>query len=194
VTGTGMGVAVTAVIELADFNALPGDAAGQALRDCCSSGRWIDAVAAGRPYRSAAELLAASDAAVAQMSEPDLRDALAGHPRIGERLAPATGSVRGEGAARPGGHGRASWSSQEQARVGEADAATRQALADGNLAYEQRFGHIYLACATGRSADELLAFLRDRLGNDRETEWRVVAAELAKINRIRLRKLIGDQQ
>src|SRR5262249_59375832 len=86
----------------------------------------------------------------------------------------------------------AGWSSQEQARVRSADSDLRRALAEGNEAYERRFGHIYLACATGRSAGELLAFLRDRLGNDRATEWRVVAAELAKINRIRLRKLVGD--
>ncbi len=67
----------------------------------------------------------------------------------------------------------------------------RHALEEGNAEYERRFGHIYLACATGRSASELLAFLRERLGNDDETEWTVVASELAKINQIRLRKLLG---
>ncbi len=161
---------------LANVNALADDAVRTALRDCCSSARWIDAVAAGRPYQTVEALLTESDAAVAAMSEADLAEALAGHPRIGDRPAPA------------------SWSSQEQARVGDADARTLQALADGNMSYEQHFGHIYLACASGRSADELLDFLHERLGNDRETEWRVVAGELAKINRIRLRKLIGEQQ
>ena len=67
------------------------------------------------------------------------------------------------------------------------------ALADGNAEYERRFGHIYLVCATGKSGQELLAILRERLGNDRDTEWKVVAAELAKINRLRLRKLLGAQ-
>jgi 2-oxo-4-hydroxy-4-carboxy-5-ureidoimidazoline decarboxylase len=191
------------VIELADFNGLRADAARRALHDCCSSARWIDVVQAGRPYGSVQKLLAESDAAVAEMSESDLREALAGHPRIGERhpgqppLAevppPASRSSHGEAAASADELGPASWSSQEQARVSEADAVTRQALADGNLDYEERFGHIYLACATGRSAGELLAFLRERLGHDRETEWQVVAAELAKINRIRLAKLIGAQ-
>jgi len=157
-----------------EFNGLPADAARQALHACCPAGRWIDAVAAGRPYPTVESLLGASDAAVAALGEADLLEALAGHPRIGDR--------------EPGG-----WSSQEQAGVSAADAGLRQALADGNALYEQQFGHIYLACATGRSAAELLAFLRERLGNDRQTEWRVVSCELAKINQIRLVKLIAGQ-
>jgi 2-oxo-4-hydroxy-4-carboxy-5-ureidoimidazoline decarboxylase len=161
---------------VAELNRLSEDAVLQDLRSCCSSDRWIAAVAAGRPYADEAGLLAASDAAVAGMSEADLGNALAGHPRIGDRRAEAS----------PG-----SWSGQEQAGVRGADDGLRQSLDEGNAEYERRFGHIYLACATGRSAAELLAFLRERLGNDRETEWSVVASELAKINRIRLRKLIG---
>jgi 2-oxo-4-hydroxy-4-carboxy-5-ureidoimidazoline decarboxylase len=81
-------------------------------------------------------------------------------------------------------------SSEEQTGVRGADDSLRQQLDAGNAEYERRFGHIYLACATGRSASELLAFLRERLGNDPGTEWSVVASELAKINRIRLRKLL----
>jgi len=158
--------------SIQDFNRLPDDAVRQALRRCCSSGRWIDAVVAGRPYRDLDALLAASDAAVATLTEADLGEAMAGHPRIGERREPA------------------GWSGQEQAGVRGADDELRRALAEGNAAYEQRFGHIYLACATGWDAAELLALLRSRLGNDRATEWGVVASELAKINRIRLRKLL----
>src|SRR6185437_5354117 len=94
----------------------------------------------------------------------------AGHPRIGDRAS-----------------GR---SHQEQAGVRTADAATVQALADGNEAYERRFGHIYLVCASGRSGAELLALLRERLGHDPGTEWGVVRGELGKINRIRLQKLL----
>jgi 2-oxo-4-hydroxy-4-carboxy-5-ureidoimidazoline decarboxylase len=167
-----------------EFNRLADDAARQALRRCCSSGRWIDAVVAGRPYPDVASLLAVSDAAVAELSEADLREAMAGHPRIGDRRVVA--AVRGVGNAEPAGLSR-----QEQAGVSGADDGLLRALADGNEAYEQRFGHIYLACATGRDAAELLAFLHSRLGNDRETEWGVVASELAKINQIRLRKLVG---
>jgi 2-oxo-4-hydroxy-4-carboxy-5-ureidoimidazoline decarboxylase len=162
------------------LNKLPADAVRQALHGCCSSDRWIGAVIARRPFAGAAALLAASDAAVAGLSEADLRDALAGHPRIGDRRVVAERE------------GPAGWSGQEQAGVRDADAGLRQALDEGNAEYERRFGHIYLACATDRSASELLAFLRERLGNDQETEWGVVASELAKINQIRLRKLIGD--
>ena len=132
-------------------------------------------MAGGRPYDSEAALLAASDSTVAELSQAELGEALAGHPRIGDRR--VTGG----------------WSGQEQAGVRDAEASLRQSLDEGNAEYERRFCHIYLACATGMSGAELLAFLRERLGNDRETEWSVVASELAKINRIRLRKLLGAE-
>lgn len=166
-------------MTLDEFNGLDDEAAERALAACCSSPAWVGAVAGRRPYQTMDVLLAASDAAVAGLSEEDLRAALAGHLRIGDRQV-VGGSAES-----------ASWSSQEQAGVSGAEAAVREALAEGNAEYEARFGHIYLACATGRSATELLAFLRERLGNDRETEWRVVASELAKINQIRLVKLLG---
>ncbi|HEX5188558.1 MAG TPA: 2-oxo-4-hydroxy-4-carboxy-5-ureidoimidazoline decarboxylase [Streptosporangiaceae bacterium] len=159
-----------------ELNRLPEDAVRGALHGCCSSGGWIDAVTARRPFAGTAALLAASDEAVAGLSEADLRDALAGHPRIGDRRVQA---ARG-------------WSGQEQAGVRDADAGLRQALDEANAEYESRFGHIYLACATGRGASELLAFLRERLGNDQEKEWSVVRSELAKINQIRLRKLVDE--
>jgi len=154
-----------------ELNQLPEPAAREALEPCCSSTRWVDAVVAGRPYPGIDAVLEASDAAVTALAEQDLAEALAGHPRIGDLVA--------------------GWSSQEQAGVASADRDLRQALAEGNAAYERRFGHIYLACATGRNGDELLTLLRDRLGNDPAAEWRVVADELAKINRIRLGKLVG---
>jgi 2-oxo-4-hydroxy-4-carboxy-5-ureidoimidazoline decarboxylase len=141
---------------------------------CCSSARWAAEVASGRPYASADRILARSDQAVARLAPADLEQALAGHPRIGER------------------HGADDRSRREQAGVLGGDPATLQALADGNEAYERRFGHIYLVCATGRSAGELLALLRERLGNDPGTEWGVVRRELAKINQIRLARLLEE--
>jgi 2-oxo-4-hydroxy-4-carboxy-5-ureidoimidazoline decarboxylase len=159
---------------LTSLNEVPGELARQALLACCSSVRWAAQVAAGRPYANADELLAASDAAVAGLAPGDLEQALAGHPRIGERRAADERSRR------------------EQAGVLAADPATIQALADGNKEYERRFGHIYLVCATGRNAAALLALLRERLGNDPDTEWGVVRRELGKINRIRLAKLLED--
>jgi 2-oxo-4-hydroxy-4-carboxy-5-ureidoimidazoline decarboxylase len=142
---------------------------------CCSSARWVAEVASGRPYASADQLLARSDQAVARLAPADLEQALAGHPRIGE------------------GRGADDRSRREQAGVLGADPGTIQALADGNEAYERRFGHIYLVCATGRSAGELLALLQERLGNDPGTEWGVVRRELAKINRIRLARLLDGE-
>jgi 2-oxo-4-hydroxy-4-carboxy-5-ureidoimidazoline decarboxylase len=170
------------MLSVQEFNRLAAEAARQALRRCCSSGRWVDAVLGGRPYADVGALLAASDSAVAALSTTDLREALEGHPRIGERRAATLGEPESAG-----------WSRQEQAGVTAAAEDLKRALADGNAAYEERFGHIYLACATGRDAGQLLAFLRSRLGNDHEMEWGVVASELAKINQIRLRKLLdGD--
>jgi 2-oxo-4-hydroxy-4-carboxy-5-ureidoimidazoline decarboxylase len=161
-------------LSLAELNELPAPAAQRSLADCCAAPGWAAAVVAGRPYQSADALLAQSDRAVAGLSEADLRAALAGHPRIGDRQAASAG-----------------WSRQEQAGVASADAELTAALAAGNADYERRFGHIYLVCATGLSGSELLQLLHERLANEPEQEWSVVAAELAKINRIRLRKLVG---
>jgi len=162
--------------SLREFNALPADSARQALLACCSARRWAADLAAGRPYASTGELLSRSDQSVTWLDPADLREALLGHPRIGAGPATAPGA--------------AGWSRQEQSGVDAADQQTIQALADGNRAYEERFGHIYLVCATGRTGAELLALLGDRLGHDPAAEWRVVRSELEKINRIRLRKLI----
>jgi 2-oxo-4-hydroxy-4-carboxy-5-ureidoimidazoline decarboxylase len=155
------------------FDALPRADAEAELLACCASRRWAAAVAAGRPYGSAADLFAAAGAGVRALEWPDVEEALGAHPRIGDRA---------------GGDGRgAAWSRGEQARVGDAD---RAALAEGNAAYEDRFGHVFLICATGRGAAELLAELRARLGNDRATERAVVHGELIKITELRLRKLL----
>ena len=151
---------------------MPVGQARAALLACCSAERWAADVGSGRPYPAVDDLLARSDAAVAGLAEADLEQALAGHPRIGDR---ASGP-----------------SHREQAGVRTAGRTTIQALAEGNDAYERRFGHIYLVCATGRSGAELLALLRERLANDPGTEWGVVRGELGKINRIRLLKLLED--
>ena len=162
-------------ITLDELNRLPAPVASQVLSTVCSSERWIGGLLAGRPYPTLEALIARSDAAVGALTEADLRSALEGHPRIGDARAVSPG-----------------WSGQEQAGVAVDDAELMRALAVGNTAYEQRFGHIYLVCASGRSGRELLELLLDRLRNDSAAEWRVVAAELAKINQIRLRKLVKD--
>jgi 2-oxo-4-hydroxy-4-carboxy-5-ureidoimidazoline decarboxylase len=144
------------------------------LITCCSSREWVDRVLAQRPFADAEALLAASDAAIAALDGVALSDALAGHPRIGERRAGAEGVL----------------SQQEQAGVTSAAAGVLEQIAKANADYEQRFGQVYLVCATGRSAEELLAICRSRLGNDPDTETAVIRVELAKITRIRLGRLL----
>jgi 2-oxo-4-hydroxy-4-carboxy-5-ureidoimidazoline decarboxylase len=155
--------------DLAALNALPPRDFEELLLRCCAAPGWARQVTAGRPYESVAELIAAADAAWAARDPGDLDAAMAGHPRIGERRL-------------------SGWSAGEQARVGE-DAKTLAALADGNAMYEQRFGHVFLICATGRGPAEILAELNRRMSHAPATEREVSAAELGKINALRLRKL-----
>jgi 2-oxo-4-hydroxy-4-carboxy-5-ureidoimidazoline decarboxylase len=156
------------------FNALPRAKAEAELLTCCASRRWAAAVAVGRPYGSAEDLFAAAGKAVRDLEWPDVEEALGAHPRIGDR---------------PEGDSRESaWSRGEQSGVGEAD---RAAFAEGNAAYEERFGHVFLICASGRSAGEMLAELRERMANDPATERGVVHGELVKITELRLRKLFS---
>ncbi len=167
--------------ELARFNNLPAAAAREALLDCCSSPVWAERMLSGRPYSSAKDAVRQSSAIVARLTEPDLEAALAGHPRIGERPGGA-----GSGSARSAG-----WSREEQAGVSNSDEQTARELAESNLEYERRFGHIYLVSAAGRTGQELLTLLRSRLRNSPATEWQVVRTELQKIIEIRLRALLA---
>jgi 2-oxo-4-hydroxy-4-carboxy-5-ureidoimidazoline decarboxylase len=155
------------------INRLPDQEARMELLACCGSRRWAARVSSGRPYPDNAALLAAADEAWDGAAEADIREAFAAHPRIGE---PEHGGAQERG---------------EQAASSDADAETRAALREGNRAYEERFGHIYLVCASGRSAGELLADLRSRLGNDPATELRVAAEEQRAITRLRLKKLLA---
>ena len=159
-------------IGLAAFNALPAERARGLLLGCCHADRWAAKVTAGRPYRALGALL---DRAGEELTDGDVSEALAGHPRIGQ--APAAGQN--------------AWSRREQSGVGDADEAVLTELAAGNRAYEERFGHIYLVCASGRDAGELLSILKDRLRNGPGAEGHVVRGELRKINDLRLTALIG---
>jgi 2-oxo-4-hydroxy-4-carboxy-5-ureidoimidazoline decarboxylase len=158
-------------LTLAALNEAPDDDRLRAeLAACCAARSWVAALVAGRPYPDQDALFAASDAATAELTDAGLAEALAAHPRIGDRTGEA-------------------WSRQEQAGMASAGADLHAELAAANAAYEQRFGQVYLVCATGKSAEELLAVCRSRLGNDPATERAVVLAELAKISRLRLAKL-----
>jgi 2-oxo-4-hydroxy-4-carboxy-5-ureidoimidazoline decarboxylase len=142
---------------------------------------WADQLLARRPYADLAELLDTSDDLVRALDAVQIDAALAGHPRIGERAA----GLDDESAAR---------SATEQAGMSGADAALKASMVRGNADYEQRFGRIYLVAAAGRSAEDLLLLLRDRLDNDPDTELEVVRAELASITRMRLRDLASTEE
>lgn len=162
---------------LAELNTGLDDAgAARALAACCASGDWVARMLAARPFADVEAVYAESDAALAAVDDSAIAQALAGHPRIGERA--------------PGPDG--TWSRQEQAGVSSAASSVRDEIADANSEYERRFGHVYLVCATGKSAEELLAICRSRLDNDPATEAGVVRAELTKITRIRLGKLLDQ--
>jgi OHCU decarboxylase len=163
------------------LNALPYDDAVAAFVQCCAARAWADRMAGGRPFDSVPELFALADRMWDELGPPAWREAFAGHPRIGQ--------VKADGD--PGGRAPR-WSAEEQAGVQRGGADERAELAEAQREYEHRFGHIFLICATGLGADEMLAALRKRMGNDAETELRVAAAEQARITRLRLRKLLNS--
>lgn len=162
------------------LDALPSGEAAEALRSCCASERWVERMAALRPFGDDERLFADAERVWWELDPEDWREAFAAHPRIGERDASPAGE--GEGPA-------GDWSREEQSGVERSAAETRLALAEGNRAYEERFGHVFLIFAPGRSGEEMLAELRRRMDNDPEEELRVAAGEQARITRHRLEKL-----
>ncbi len=161
------------------LDTFPPGMAAAALKACCGSTAWVEGMLARRPFKTPAAVLAAADAVWSTAGDDDVLEAFRAHPRIGEQKAAPTQSAQAAG-----------WSRQEQSGVSTASDETRAALAEVNRAYEARFGFVYIVCATGRSADEMLQFARSRMGNERDAELRVAAGEQAKITRIRLEKLL----
>ncbi|MEV6430643.1 2-oxo-4-hydroxy-4-carboxy-5-ureidoimidazoline decarboxylase [Nocardia sp. NPDC051463] len=178
--------------EIGWLNSLPLDHAEAELLTCCASRNWARKVLAHRPYENSESLIAAAVTGVCELSWPDVEEALSAHPRIGERAkvpaAVGVSSANAEKARR-----EAHWSRSEQSGAATADPAVLRELAAGNFAYEERFGHVFLIRATGRSAEEMLTELRKRLGNSVEDERVVIAAELAEITRLRVRKLLEQR-
>lgn len=154
---------------LENFNTAPREEAVAVVKPALDIARWIDEIVDGRPYRSVDEVAAAATTVAAPLSEAEIDGALAHHPRIGER-------PQGESA-------EAALSRKEQPGV-DADAAA--ALAAGNKTYEERFDRVYLVRAAGRSAEEILALLQQRLGNTPEQELAVVDQQLREIAALRL--------
>ena len=134
---------------------------------------------AARPFANVDELLTKADSIWWSLSSEDWLEAFRAHPKIGEEKPVAAQSEEA-----------LQWSAQEQSGVNDAAATTMAALAAGNRDYEQRFGFIFIVCATGKSSEEMLAILQARLQNDAETEIAVAAEEQRKITRLRLEKLL----
>jgi 2-oxo-4-hydroxy-4-carboxy-5-ureidoimidazoline decarboxylase len=160
-------------MTLGSFNAAPAQDAERTVLACCASGTFAQAIADRRPYPDQAALLTAIDTAFSALSWDDIVEAMSEHPRIGDR------SVRG------------GMSATEQSGAAAASDEVRQGLVDGNVAYEQRFGHVFLICASGLSGQEMLDQLRARLDNDEKAERAVVRAELRKITRLRMTKMLS---
>ncbi len=163
--------------EIDDFNDEPADRAVQALRACNAAPRFAAELVAGRPYRDADTLVARAEEVARSLPWEDVAVALAAHPRIGDRVEGASAEARA--------------SRREQSSMADADDETRDALLEGNRAYEERFDHVFLIRAAGRSPDEMLAELRRRLGNDEDTERAEVTEQLAQITALRVRELVS---
>jgi OHCU decarboxylase len=161
------------------LNSLTHDAAEAELLKCCGSTAWACGVATRRPFRDADELLRMAVEVWSTLESDDWLEAFSRHPKIGERKA-ATAQTQEE----------QSWSKREQSGVDAADEAARAELSELNRVYEERFGYVFIICATGRSAAEMLAELRSRLRNDHATEITRAAEEQRRITQLRLRKLL----
>ncbi|MFJ4601463.1 2-oxo-4-hydroxy-4-carboxy-5-ureidoimidazoline decarboxylase [Streptomyces griseoluteus] len=161
------------LLGLARFNALGDEAALAALHEVCASTAWGRLLLVARPYATPDDLYLAADAALAGLGADDLAEAMAGHPPIGRP--------------RPGDPA----STREQRGMAGASDALRAEMLELNLAYQDRFGHVFLICATGLTGEQMRDALTERLGNTPERERETARAELGRINRIRLARLVA---
>ena len=168
-------------LVLASWNAMESAAAAAAILPCCGSKRWASMLAAHRPIPDEVTLLQHADEAWWQLDEADWQEAFATHPRIGERKAPKEALSQS-----------AAWSAAEQRSVLQEDSAVLAALAEGNRRYEDRFGRIYIVCASGRTAREMLEILQNRLANNETTELRESAEQQRQITALRLKKWLNS--
>lgn len=162
---------------LASWNVMTLDEAAEEILPCCGSKAWALEMSARRPISDENGLLAASDEVWRRLTKSDWVEAFRSHPRIGESGASDAGPLRCAG-----------WSREEQGRVNAAGKGLKEALTDRNRAYEQRFGRIFIVCASGKSPEEMLDILRWRLDNDEETELQESAEQQRQIAQLRLKK------
>ena len=165
---------------LMELNSLPPSAAESELLKCCGSKQWAQRMAAARPFSNLSQLIEQSDRIWWSLTPADWLEAFHSHPKIGEKHAAAAVAREAQ-----------QWSEAEQAGVRGAAAETTAALAELNEIYEKKFGYIFIVCATGKSSEEMLGILRERLPHDKDEELHIAAAEQAKITELRLRKLLS---
>lgn len=161
---------------LARFNAQEEQAARAALHEACASRAWAERLLTARPYATTDDLYTASDAAMAELTDADLAEAMAGHPPIGR---PKPGDPT---------------SSREQRGMAGASEELKEEMLELNLAYQEKFGHVFLICATGRTGEQMRDAVKERIGNSAGQEREIVRVELGKINRIRLGNLVEEEE
>lgn len=166
-------------MKLDQLNRLSEAEATEAFEQCCGAAQWVERMVYARPYESLAEVLETSDTIWEECDVDDYEEAFTHHPRIGdvESLSKKYENTK-------------TWAAGEQKGLENADRAVIEKLAEGNTAYEEKYGYIFIVCATGKSAAEMLAMLEARMNNDPEDEIMIAAEEQNKITRLRLKKLL----
>ncbi|HTR80160.1 MAG TPA: 2-oxo-4-hydroxy-4-carboxy-5-ureidoimidazoline decarboxylase [Bacteroidota bacterium] len=167
-------------MTLEALNSLSPDEAKHELSRCCGSRTWAERVVHGRPYETVEDLYSASEKVWNGLTENDWNEAFSSHPRIGE-----TKNVSEKFSATH------TWAAAEQSGTKNAHVHVLRELEDANKRYEARFGRIFIVCATGKSAKEMLYLIKERMKNDPSTELRVAAEEQAKITKLRIEKLLS---
>jgi 2-oxo-4-hydroxy-4-carboxy-5-ureidoimidazoline decarboxylase len=166
---------------LARWNQLPAATGAEEILPCCGSRAWARQMAAQRPFEDVATLLATSDRIWLALSTADWLEAFQSHPRIGETRSHLESSARSQ-----------QWSTQEQSRATESPEAVKHALAEGNREYERKFGRIFIICASGKSAPDILENLQRRLGNDDAAELHEAAEQQRQIVQMRVKKWLTE--
>lgn len=167
-------------MTIAEFDHLDVEEKKKLLHACCGSTAWVNNMISALPAEDLVDLLEIAEEQWYACHEADWREAFTHHPKIGD-----INSLKEKFA------GTAQWAEGEQSSVKQASEQTLQQLAAGNQTYEQRFGYIFIVCATGKSADEMLQLLNQRLYNNPDVEIQIAMEEQLKITKLRLEKLFG---
>jgi OHCU decarboxylase len=168
-------------MTLMEFNALTSSYAEASLLDCCGSTRWAASVALRRPFATLEALRKAADSIWWNLKRADWLEAFSHHPQIGDKPESGSESAR-------------QWAEGEQTGARAATEDVKARLARANRAYFEKFGYIYIVCATGKSAEAMLAILNQRLQNDAPSEISIAAEQQRLITRIRLEKLLAGEE